>query len=918
MSKVNYNERSWAIDLISDINAWANSKQVTIKRAGGENTLTGGKNSLFPDVLIFGDESNGRVLQGWELKMPDTNINDDELIKNAKKKAQILGLNSFLVWNVTTAVLYKIEDNNSLTIVNVWNDLSYIKNRKEVQPNYSDIKSVLQKILEEINSFIQSGEFKSKSVLEVLSSQDVSSLINRNIAGYAENIKAITSSDANLENKINLWWRYAKNDFPEENNKFFVLARSNLLYLINKFLFAHILKSYRTEASVIDELDHSKSLDEGLNLFTQLSEKVDFWNVFQTLLFENHLTDPVWSDLIDFNKFLINFKFDVIEKSLLHDLIGHTIYKNKRKLAGQFTTPSKLTDLLVSLSMKDYRGHSCDPACGSGTIARAIYYKKKARSGLDSAIETTWCSDKFALPLQIATFNILDPEAIGKTLQIFREDATKLFIGKQIELRDPFTGNIIQKQLPQFSLIASNLPFVQQEDINILNPEVNSINTFIKETTKDQNIELTGRTDLYGYLPFYFWQLLEARGTLAVIISNAWLGTEWGNNFYYVLKKFYNIKIIITSGKGRWFNNAKVVTNILVLEKKLIDNHQTEPVKFVTTKKSLEEYSDESIAELTALVLLKEKVSEDDIETNSYKPEEIDTLCIDLGLNLNSLFADNKWLKQISSYLIKASELFDIARGERRGWDKMFYPEESSSIDIEQEFLRPVLKTPRSIGSLMAEPDAMAFCCNESIDDLEKNKKTGALKWIKKFENLTNNNGKPLPEALARPATNWYTMKPDTMAEIVTNINFGDRLYFARFQGPTFVNQRLVRFTRKDKNTDIELTHAILNSTLGLFYLEAMGTGRGEGALDLSAEKIKKDLRIINPAMYSKKDRENILAKLKVLVDRGIRNIEEDLNSSERKELDQAILKPLGLDCLIEDIKNSLKALYKIRSSVNT
>lgn len=62
MTKINYNERSWAIDIITDANLWLSQRNITIKRAGGENTLKSGLKSLFPDVLLFGDLDKGRIL----------------------------------------------------------------------------------------------------------------------------------------------------------------------------------------------------------------------------------------------------------------------------------------------------------------------------------------------------------------------------------------------------------------------------------------------------------------------------------------------------------------------------------------------------------------------------------------------------------------------------------------------------------------------------------------------------------------------------------------------------------------------------------------------------------------------------------------------------------------------------------------
>lgn len=913
MAKVNYNERSLAIDLISEINLWASGREALIKRAGGENTIKEEKKSLFPDVLLFGDEQKGRIVQGWELKMPDTDINDAEFISNAKKKAKLLSLNSFLLWNVSVAVLYKINDDASLVIVKTWDNLSHINSRDEVEQNSALIKIELHKILEDLNDFIQSGEIKSTSVIDVLSSEQVSEFINKNLGSYIDNLKLQAIKNSNVEAEINLWWRYAKKDHPEEEDKYIVLAKINLLYLINKFLFAHILKSYQKEAFRIDEIDQNTSLVDGLALFQSISEKVDFWNVFQTQPSEEYISIEVWSDLVTFNNFLKSFNFQNIEKNLLHDLIGYTVYRNKRKFAGQFTTPFDLAKFAVLLTLDNKNGSAIDPCCGTGTIAREIFLQKKTVIGIDEALATTWVSDKFALPLQMAMFNMVDPEAMGKVLQVFKQDATHLQSGTEIELRDPFNGSIVKRVIPEFEYIISNLPFVQQKDLEVLNPDAPEINSFIEEKI-GVGTALNGRSDLYAYLPFYFWKTLKSEGLLTIIISNSWLGTKWGDDFYNALSYFYHIEAILTSGKGRWFDNAKVVTNIVLLRKKdnpiLID---TEMIKFIVTKQQLSEFNEEALKELVALIKLKNKANEEDALINSYSREEINSLKA-VGLNMNSLFTDNRWVVSLQPYLIKISDLFYVARGERRGWDALFYPSDENT--IETEFLKPVLKTPRSIDSFVTEPDALAFCCTKTIEELERDGNTGALQWIRRFEGQSNSMGIPLTRALRKAGTNWYTMKPDTMGEIVTSINFGDRLFFAKFNEPTFVNQRLVRFTRKNDRTDLDLCHALLNSTLGMFFIEAFGIGRGEGALDLSKDKFENDLPILNPTIFSEDAKNKILRSFEVMKQRAIKNIEDELLQKDREDLDTSILEAIGMLTQKDKIKSSLLDLYRIRSSV--
>jgi methylase of polypeptide subunit release factors len=914
MPKISYNERSWAIDLISEINLWAAKRNTSIKRAGGENTLKSSGRSLFPDVLIFGDELKGNILQGWELKMPDTSVDDQEFIDNAKKKAELLSLNSFLLWNVSVAVLYKIEDDGSLKKVKTWNELANIHERAEVEQNIGVINKQLHKILEDLTSFIQSGDIKSSSIVTVLSSEKIAEFVQANLGLYVAKIKSDVEKNFDFEQEVNLWWRYAKNDYPEEKDKYIVLATSNLIYLVNKFLFAHVLKSYQKEAASVDNIDETTSLEKGLDIFNALSAKIDFWNIFQTQSAEKLIPNEVWLSLVDFNLFLKAFNFQNVEKDLLHDLISYMIYRNKRKFAGQFTTPNELARLLVGLALQDKNGNVIDPCCGSGTIIREVFLEKKSTIGIKATLETTWASDKFAMPLQIAMLNMADPDALGNIIQIFKKDATQISVGEEISLHDPFDGSEVKRKIPNFDLIVSNLPFVQQEDVEVLNPSIEKINDLIEEKL-DQDARLDGRSDLYAYLPFYFWNILAENGMAAFIISNSWLGTQWGEKFYNALQNFYSIEAIVVSGDGRWFENAKVITNIIVLKRKAQPKKlDAEKTKFIITKRPVGEFSSEYLNEAIALISLKETVDDQDLKVNSHTNEEIEKIR-NYGFNLNSFFTDNKWIVDFGDLIVRADSLFDIARGERRGWDPLFYPEEKNN--IEKEYIRPVLKTPRSIDSLIAKPDATAFCCMKSLEELKANDDSGALSWIQKFENQVNESGKPLPIALKRSRIHWYSMEPTTMGEIVTSINFGDRLFFARFEEPTFVNQRLVRFTRKDSTTDLRFCHALLNSLLGLFYIEALGTGRGEGALDLSKDKTEKDLWMLNPTKFTEEQKIDILEKFEKLENREIFTIEIELTKQDREIFDDTILAAIGMAGYKERIKKALLNLYSVRSAVN-
>ena len=117
---VRKNERSWAIVIISEIRIMLQNLNIKIKSVGGESTLSENKKSMFPDVLLYEDEAQTKILQGWELKMPDVAITDDALIKDATRKALTLGLNSFVIYNFTYGKLYVKNENGYFEEAQVW------------------------------------------------------------------------------------------------------------------------------------------------------------------------------------------------------------------------------------------------------------------------------------------------------------------------------------------------------------------------------------------------------------------------------------------------------------------------------------------------------------------------------------------------------------------------------------------------------------------------------------------------------------------------------------------------------------------------------------------------------------------------------------------------------------------------------
>ena len=131
--KLKTNERSWAIQLIQEISSYVHGKpDFKIKRAGGETTINTGKQRMFPDVLLFGDENQSLILQGWELKMPDVSIDDTAFVTDSWRKAENLGLTSTVIWNFRYAVFYvKNADTKKFEVARKWDNSSLISEKRD-------------------------------------------------------------------------------------------------------------------------------------------------------------------------------------------------------------------------------------------------------------------------------------------------------------------------------------------------------------------------------------------------------------------------------------------------------------------------------------------------------------------------------------------------------------------------------------------------------------------------------------------------------------------------------------------------------------------------------------------------------------------------------------------------------------------
>ncbi|MDR1209951.1 MAG: hypothetical protein LBK41_06525 [Clostridiales bacterium] len=210
-AKVN-NERSEAIELIKLMDAIVKRNTWQIKSIGGESTLNTGQQRMFPDVFVYGDSTRTQVLQGWEIKMPDVPITDSTFIADAQRKADVLGVNSCVIWNFTFGVLY-IKSAGVWNKAREWNRTSHIHTRSDVVTYRTDWETLIGDILLELNGYFVSGELRPAKIGDIVTDSIFTELIKRNKNITAEHIQNASVTNTVIAAHVSAWWRGVEKEY---------------------------------------------------------------------------------------------------------------------------------------------------------------------------------------------------------------------------------------------------------------------------------------------------------------------------------------------------------------------------------------------------------------------------------------------------------------------------------------------------------------------------------------------------------------------------------------------------------------------------------------------------------------------------------------------------------------------------------
>ena len=906
--KVN-NERSEAIELIKTMDSIVKRATWEIKTVGGESTLNTGSKRMFPDVFLYGDIGRTRVLQGWEVKMPDVPITDADFIDDAQRKADVLSVNSCFIWNFAFGVLYiKVDD--SWEKKREW-CLPYIQKRADVEDHKTSWEQVIREILVELNSFFQTGLLRSASIGDIISDGVFTAIIRRNQSLTAEHMRTAATARTEMNAFISLWWKRLKAEYRfDENDGYMAYAKYILLNWMNKFTFANMLKKQHNPADAVKSIAATTTPVDAVKIFREITRQCDFNNIFAEIDYADVLPEATWKDLTEFNAFLIANGIDDISQTALQSVLENTVKQFKRNIVGQFTTPEKLARLLVRAGIDNLTLPVIDPCCGTGTIAKAILEAKVAALETETAYKTTFASDKYSFPLQISNIALTRVSAMNLPALLFQKNAFSLATGDTIQIRNPQDGQMEDHTLPEWGSIVSNLPFVafDQEE----REESDNIQAAMAEVSQETSVDVSARADLYQALILRLWHTLADDAGAAVITSNSWLGTAAGASFFKALHYYYDIKSVIASGDGKWFDNADVIAVLLFLKKKSVIQppSDTQKLHFGLVTKPLDDISDDEMMEIADLIKLQTSDEEASLKLRTWTVSEIADL-LHMNISVNAMFYDVGWISRIKENLCPVTDLFGVFRGIKTGQDDFYYPKNISVVD--REYVGRILMSGRKVDHLTARPDRYAFVCNKSLQELTRLGHNKTLNWIRNHQDHIN-------QSVPNKETFWMNMADgrfsgSTPIKLFTPMNPERRFFYGLLEEPTVVNQRIIGLAPLVSGVNIELCHALLNTVLSAFYTEATGFPRGLGVLDIRKDGIEK-VWMLDPRKLTAEQEKEIMAAFKPLLSRKILPFNEELSQKDRLHFEHTVLSCYQIDAYFDSIKAALLEMQRVRLSV--
>jgi len=938
-----YTEMTFASRVVEWINSIIETENLPFDRADIE-ILDATKKR--PDIILWEKRIIKKALI-LEVKRPDADP-WGEVLDDALSKAWRNNIPYFATWNVNrffsweTFAAGEVIDKLWFPHAGIDEIVVAIKNLEEIDRYEDAIKKFLKEFLKEFSEIYYQIKAKPSLAVDERFIYRLRATIDALSIPVFEDLKKKHKTDPIFRERLKKWFIEQGWTFAASDEDFEKVSRQYVLLLVNKIMFYNVLGIQRKLPKIeISTHVDGKGFKSALQSYFKECLKEDYETVFATNFLDSiEPPDEAVSQLWDFIHRISQHDFAKIGYEILGRIFERLIPTRERHKLGQYFTRPDIVDVIVGFCVKDADDKVLDGGCGAGTFLVRSYMRKKQLKPSKmhkETLEELYGIDIAKFPAHLATIN-LAIRGLSETEnypKILCADFFDINPGKEsmlLPLEYAIEGLSIEKvriKVPYFNAVVMNPPYTRQEEMeDILVQEKDKAQRVCisdwmrlsrgKYRGKEKPV-LSKRSGIYVYFFVHAASFLKEGGLLGFITSNSWLDVDYGYDLQRFFLENFKVRAVIESKIERWFEDADINTAITILER--CQNHKGRDenvVRFVQFKRPLKDFIPpteneskrwESIKKLVELIEQKDEFYDDEdirifpkkqneLWEEGYDPDQKEYLGSKWGKYIKAPEIFFQILEKGKGKIVPLKKVARVVGGIITGNNEFFYlsEEKAKKWGIEDEFLIPVVKTPRELSTISFSKKDLKY----KLLYVDKDKKSlGDTNTLKYIEEAEKRGISTAPTFKGRKY--WYQI-PDLK---VADMLWPDLRYERHI---CHVNQDNVPFEHNyygfmPKNpTHRKALCAYLNSTIAWLFVEIYGrTGLGQGAIRL----VGKDLRTFPVVRI---DSKKLTPAFKRLCERPVDSVFEEIGAKsvndvsiervrdDRRELDRIILSEiLGL-----------------------
>lgn len=773
-----------------------------------------------------------------------------------------------------------------------------------------------------------------RSLHELLSPRLASALAQRleDDDGFRESFVAWTEAQG---------FDYEGEDDSDQREVRAEFAQQAAYLLVNKIVFYRILEDSETYGGDVRPLTVStdRIRADFDDHFAEIVDRVDFEAIFEhDPIYDEIPLTTVADRLQEFVRELHELDLTQFDSDVIGRIYEGVIPAERRHELGEYYTPPEICDLLTRLTVDDPDDEVLDPACGSGGFLVSAYNRKRSlfpepEGTHDRILDQLYGVDINRFPAHLSVINLaiqnLDSYTEHVNVEVndfFRTGPESLPLDRRrAKATGETTSETVIDDAGEMDVVVGNPPYIRQENID----DKDAVRTHLGAVGGEH---LSRRSDIYAYFLTHGTQFLSDGGRLGYVTSDRWLDTKYGADLQRFILDNYRVDAVIKLGKQA-FDDALVGSCVFVLTREsAADARADNVVKFLRVNEELDIDQIESV--VTEDADPNQMVRRDDYRLVTRRQA--------------TLYDEQKWTVFFNAPPVYFDAVADegfttleqvasVSYGEKSGANDFYFGRQKEWEELGlTEYTEPLLKASGQVERIRfddAVADEWGYLAVHELVERALSETQGygdvpderrVLDWLgdNGHENLVEyvrwGRDKGYHERKTTAARDvWFDLGDVDVPPIVMT-DFTWREHRVVWNEARAVGSNQFYTIIADDGVSAKLLCGILNSHIAWLMCELKGRwaeGAGMARSRLMVYETEQ-LPMPDPRRYSPEERDRIVAAFEALMDREAELGEDasvETTAAERRELNRAVLDPLGLGDRIDEIYDGVERMVRMR-----